>query len=50
MVGYLKTAINFTKLEKTLEAAKALDAAGDTKKAKEILKSLADVLLEELKE
>lgn len=49
MTGYIKTTIDFPKIEKMQEAAKALDAASETDKAKDILKKMAETILEEIK-
>ena len=49
MSGYIKTSIDFNKIENKVEAAKALDNSGDTDRAKEVLKELSDSLKEETK-
>ena len=49
MTGYIKTTIDFSKIEKTYEAAKALDIASEQEKAKEVLKKMAETILKEIK-
>lgn len=49
MTGYIKTTIDFPKIEKAIEAAKALDNASETENAKEILKKMAETILKEIK-
>ncbi len=49
MTGYLTQKINFEKIQQRLNAAQALDTAGDHAAAKETLKVLAEGILEEIK-
>ena len=48
MTGYIKTTIDFNKIENTVSAAKSADLAGQTHWAKELLKSLASTITEEI--
>ena len=49
VTGYIKTTIDFSKIEKAIEAGKALDNASETEKAQEILKKMAETILKEIK-
>lgn len=50
MTGYIKTTIDFSKIEKAIEAGKALENASETEKAKDILKSMAETILKEIEQ
>lgn len=49
MTGYIKSSIDFSKIQNTVDAAKNLDAAGQTEQAKKILNTMAEALKEESK-
>lgn len=46
--GYIKTSIDFDKIQNTLDAAKALDKAGEVEKSKEVLGTLAGTIQKEI--
>ncbi|MGR3219245.1 MAG: hypothetical protein ACUZ8H_05425 [Candidatus Anammoxibacter sp.] len=50
MSGYIKTTINFSKIEKSLEAAKALDSAGETEQAIDMLVKIAETISKEVEQ
>lgn len=48
MTGYIKATIDFPKIERMLEAAKALYSASEEEKAKDIIKKMAESIIEEI--
>jgi len=49
VTGYIKSSIDFPKIQNTLDAAKFLDDAGKTDEAIKILNTMAETLREESK-